>query len=147
MVENHNKDFQFEAGGDEAQKTANNGFLWNTGRTVGGENGGSGGQDVDVTGVLLEDRSLNNGPTTKSMIVNFGPTGATTRTSISRHYTLGSVYKEPRLRNRLIVLAVAFMVLGAAFGALTIYFAGTPNCLQGRSIYYYFIFRFRFRTA
>lgn len=128
MLENHNKDFQLEAGGDEAQKTANNGFLWNTGRSVGGENGGA---DVDVTGVLLEDRSLSHGPTTKPMIVNFGPTGATTRTSISRHYTLGSVYKEPRLRNRLIVLAVAFMVLGAAFGALTIYFAGSPNCLQG----------------
>lgn len=138
MVENHNKDFQLDAGGDEAQKTANNGFLWNTGRS--GENGGGGGQDVDVTGVLLEDRSLNNGPSTKPMIVNFGPTGATTRTSISRHYTLGSVYKEPRLRNRLIVLAVAFMVLGAAFGALTIYFAGTPSCLQGKYIFYIICF-------
>lgn len=127
IVENRNKDYDVSDQQQQQQKSANNGFIRNQNRN--GENGG----DVESMGVLLEDRTINNGPSPRPMIVNFGP-GATTRTSIPRQYTFGSVYKEPQLRNRLLILAVAFMVVGAAIGALTIYFAGNQTCLQGKKI-------------
>lgn len=121
IIENRNKDFQT----DEQQKSPYNGFLRPP--SCNAENGNS----MDET-ILLEDRNLNNCPTTKSMVVNFGPSGTTTtRTTMSsarnNSYSFKSVYKVPELRNRLLILAVAFTVLGAAFGALTIYFAGLRN--------------------
>lgn len=115
IVESRNKDYEVNDQQQQQQKSSNNGFIRNS-------NGENGSGDPESLGVLLEDGQLNNGPTARPMVVNFGP-GTTTRTSISR-------LNPPQ--NRLIILAISFMVLGAAIGALTIYFASNQTCLQGK---------------
>ena len=93
-------------------------------------------EDMETTNQEILDKltpSLQNlHNQQKSVIVNLGP-GSVTKTSIqpSNHQndlikppSSLDLFKRSKLRNRLIVLACAFLVLGAAFGALTIYFAG-----------------------
>lgn len=63
----------------------------------------------------------------KTTIVHFGP-GPCTRTSIQR---TNLISQDPKLRNRLFVIAAALIVLGAAIGALSIYFARFHVCTSG----------------
>lgn len=67
------------------------------------------------------------GDNSKTTIVHFGP-GPCTRTSIQR---TNLISQDPKLRNRLFVIAAALIVLGAAIGALSLYFARFHVCTAG----------------
>ncbi|XP_055711716.1 neprilysin-1 [Phlebotomus papatasi] len=147
ISESRNRDFLLH--GDEWQKSVNNGYL----RTaIGAENGAGGTGQVpsdsiglqqtdEATGILLQPETIAEGtlqcsemgvqPQKTSTIVHFAP-GSVPQTSVQRGLPIEFMYRDTKLRRRLLVLAVALMVLGAAIGALSIYFAGTFNCCSAR---------------
>ncbi|GAB0091434.1 Neprilysin-1 [Sergentomyia squamirostris] len=154
ISESRNREFLLQ--GDQWQKSVNNGYLRTTPahleRSIGAENGSSGGggggvmpndittagmQQLDeATGILLQPDTINEGggiadvggqQQKTSTIVHFAP-GSVPQTSVQRRMPIEFMYRDTKLRRRLLVLAVALMVLGAAIGALSIYFAGTFNC-------------------
>lgn len=81
-------------------------------------------------GSSLGQTSTSNGPP-KTTIVHFGP-GPITKTSIQKK----SIYNQTNVRNRIIILAILFTILGAILGALTINFAQSV-CSTGISISLY----------
>lgn len=103
-----------------------------------------------LTMTTFTNNTINNGPshltaasaaTTNNInnnnksatIVHFGPGSNIPKTSIQRkrNFTTSNDYlfKEPKLRKRLFILAIAFIVFGAGIGALTIYFVGNFKCI------------------
>lgn len=123
----------------ENQKKINNGYLHNvppTGTTTPHRICCDGNGQVDEA-LLGENTSqqivsMGGGPGTtgdnsKTTIVHFGP-GPCTRTSIQR---TNLISQDPKLRNRLFVIAAALIVLGAAIGALSLYFARYHVCTSG----------------
>ncbi|XP_059609533.1 neprilysin-1 [Phlebotomus argentipes] len=151
ISESRNREFLLQ--GDEWQKSVNNGYLRTTSahleRSVGVENGSgapaqvptdaAGMQSVDeATGILLQPETMPESglqevaaPQKTSTVVHFAP-GSVPQTSVQRGLPIEFMYRDTKLRRRLLVLAVALMVLGAAIGALSIYFAGTFNCCSTR---------------
>lgn len=87
---------------------------------------GATGQGVGSSGETLlhyHPNEANTIITSAQMNSHNVPITTTTTTTTSRNPPV-SIFRQPKLKRPLIVLAIAFMVLGAAIGALTIYFFG-----------------------
>lgn len=89
-------------------------------------------QAINLGNVVVNNGPLNNKTPT---IVHFGAGSNVPRTSLHNAsgltqpaHTSDCFFKESTLRRRLLVLAISFMVFGAAIGALAIYFAGSYRC-------------------
>lgn len=136
IIENRNKDYQLPV--DERQLFINNGYL-HTGSANNRNNCNSVDNGIamdDATGILLEEKNAN-GPS-KPIIVNFGPTGTTTRTAVGgsasagrRTLSVAALCKEAKSRNSLLIAAGVLIVLGAVCGGLVIYLIGGPECSGG----------------
>lgn len=123
----------------ENQKKINNGYLHNVPAIVGTTTphriccDGNGQVDEALLGENQSQQIICDGPAgagdSKTTIVHFGP-GPCTRTSIQR---TNLISQDPKLRNRLFVIAAALIVLGAAIGALSLYFARFHVCTSGES--------------
>lgn len=122
----------------ENQKKINNGYLHNVPSIAGTTTphriccDGNGQVDEALLGENQSQQIVCDGPAgagdnSKTAIVHFGP-GPCTRTSIQRTNLISS---DPKLRNRLFVIAAALIVLGAAIGALSLYFARFHVCTSG----------------
>lgn len=85
----------------------------------------------EATGVLLEEKNLNGPPSSKSVIVNFGP-GSMTRTSVAKSLSVRGVCHEPELRKIVLIIVVVSIIIGALFGALISYLSSTESCDNGK---------------
>lgn len=136
----------------ENQKKLNNGYLHNVPATVETTTphkncfDGNGQVDEALLGetdqqqIVMGGGVAGAGDNSKTTIVHFGP-GPCTRTSIQR---TNLISQDPKLRNRLFVIAAALIVLGAAIGALTLYFARFHVCTAGE--WFEFINKWKYRT-
>lgn len=121
----------------ENQKKINNGYLHSVPAIAGTTTphriccDGNGQVDEALLGENTSQQIMGGPGTTgdnsKTTIVHFGP-GPCTRTSIQR---TNLISQDPKLRNRLFVIASALIVLGAAIGALSLYFARYHVCTSG----------------
>lgn len=119
------------------------------------DNGGGGGggtimdersSDIMLQPMVDQQQQHHTGPL--PVIVSYGP-GNRTNTSvpqivnyshISNLVSGGRCYcKTRRIRSKLIVLAVAVLVMGTAIGALIMYFSGSFQCFtkNGKKLYYF----------
>ncbi|XP_036345070.1 neprilysin-1-like, partial [Rhagoletis pomonella] len=85
--------------------------------------GGGGGGGVGGVGV-----SINSGTGATRTTLQRNAPSPYQSTTTPMHQHSDWLMKEPTQRRRLLILAAAFMVLGAAIGALAIYFAGSYRC-------------------
>lgn len=107
---------------------------------VSADNGGAGHGDAEASGplLLLDEEGGMVGKST--MVVSFGPGGATRSTTLSANPFGRNLYDVPSSNGsgglrRLIVLSCLFTVVGAFLAALIILTAGgysTASCVNGK---------------